>query len=266
MEAAAETVMAYVTNALLPTLGMLAGMLGCIEAGRRLGIRRRAGAAESRDVSAPAIDGAIFALFGLLIAFTFSGAMGRFDHRRDQIAEEANAIGTAWLRIDLLPADAQLQIRQLFREYVRSRIATYQDMSDVKTALAEYDRTQALQGEIWGRAVPSARSTGDVAVLRLVVQSLNDMFDITTSRLHASRTHVPVPILALLFGLALVSALVVGYESAEDQQSSSFRRSMFALVISVCIFVILDLEQPRIGVIRIDEADRLLEELLAQMK
>jgi hypothetical protein len=258
--------MAFVTAALIPTLGLLAGMLVCLETGRRFGVRRRATAPEGKEISAPAIDGAIFALFGLLIAFTFSGAMNRFDHRRDQIADEANAIGTAWLRIDLLPAEGQPRLRELFREYLRSRIATYHSISDLKVAMAEYDRSQVLQGEIWGRAVPSARSTGDAAAFWLVVQSLNDMFDMATSRLHASRTHVPGPILALLFALALASALVVGYESAEDQRPSWFRRLMFALVISVCIFVTLDLEHPRIGIIRIDQADRLLEELLTQMK
>ena len=258
--------MAYVTAALVPTLSMLVGMLICLETGRRFGARRRVAAPDGKETSAPAIDGAIFALFGLLIAFTFSGAMSRFEHRRDQIVDEANAIGTAWLRVDLIPAEAQPQVRDLFREYVRSRIKTYQNISDLKVAMAEYDRSQALQGEIWGRAVPSVRSTRDTAAIWLVVQSLNDMFDMATSRLHASRTHVPAPILGLLFALALASALVVGYESAEDQQPSWFRRSMFAVVIAVCIFVTLDLEHPRIGIIRIDEADRLLEEQLAQMK
>lgn len=258
--------MLFVTAALLPTLGVLVGMLVCLEVGRRLGAWRRAVEGARTQGSAPAIDGAIFALFGLIVAFTFSGAQGRFDHRRDKIAEEANAIGTAWLRIDLLPMDAQAPIRQLFRQYLRSRIATYRNLSDLKVAKAEYDRSQDLENEIWARAVPSARSTGNAAVLALVVQSLNDMFDMATSRLHASRTHVPTPILLLLFALALASALVVGFETAEDQHQSWLRRSLFAVVIAVCIFIILDLEHPRIGIIRVDEADLLLDEVLAQMK
>ena len=257
--------MLFVTAVLLPALGVLAGMLVCLEVGRRLGAWRRA-VQGARTQASAAIDGAIFALFGLLIAFTFAGAKGRFDHRRDQIAEEANAIGTAWLRIDLLPTDAQAPTRQLFREYLRSRIATYRNLSDLKVAKAAYDRSQELQNEIWGRAVASARSTGNAAVLSLVVQSLNDMFDMATARLHASRTHMATPILVLLFALALASALVVGFEAAEDQHPSWLRRSLFAVVIAVCIFIILDLEHPRIGFIRVDEADLLLDEVLAQMK
>src|SRR6266850_471863 len=103
-------------------------------------------------------------------------------------------------------------------------------------------------------------------IFSLVVQSLNDMFDMATARLHAARTHVPGAILGLLFVLALASALVVGYASARDQQRSWFRTWLFAVVIAICIFVILDLEHPRIGIVRVDEADRLLEELLAGMK
>jgi len=259
--------MAFVTAALLPTLGILFGMFVCLEVGRRVGAWRHAKEGDREESSAAAIDAAIFALFGLLIAFTFSGAANRFDHRRDQIADEANAIGTAWMRIDLLPPEAQPPIRALFRDYLRSRLATYQSISsDLNAAQAEYDRSQRLQSEIWSRAVPAARSTGNVAVLSLVVQSLNDMFDMATARLHAARTHVPGAILGLLFVLALASALVVGYASARDQQRSWFRTWLFAVVIAICIFVILDLEHPRIGIVRVDEADRLLEELLAGMK
>jgi hypothetical protein len=259
--------MVAVTAVLLPALGILVGMLVCLEFGRRIGVWRRIREADRVENSAAAVDGAIFALFGLLIAFTFSGAASRFDHRRDQIADEANAIGTAWMRIDLLPPEAQPPVRGLFRDYLRSRIVTFQNISsDLKAAQAEYDRTENLQNEIWARAVAAARSTGNNAVLSLVVQSLNDMFDMATARVHASRTHVPEPILALLFLLALASALVVGYESAKDEHRSWFHTSLFAFVIATCIFIILDLEHPRIGFIRLNEADRLLDELLAGMK
>ncbi len=252
--------------AILPALGILAGMLICLEVGRWVGLRRLAAGADQGEPSATTIDGAIFALFGLIIAFTFSGATSRFETRRDQIAQEANAIGTAWLRIDLLPPEAQEPMRQLFRDYLRSRIKTYRNVHDLDVAMAEYHRSQNLQAEIWSRALPASRSTANPAVLTLVAQSLNDMFDTATTRLHAARAHEPVLILILLFALALASALVVGYESARSRERSWFRRSLFAVVVAICIFIILDLEHPRMGLVRIDVADRLLDELLAQMK
>jgi hypothetical protein len=257
--------MTFATATVLPPLAILVGMVVCLEIGRRLGARRRAAAGEAEEAGASAIDGAIFALFGLLIAFTFSGATGRFDQRRDQILAEANAIGTAYLRLDLLPAEAQAPLRSLFREYVRSRLATYRKLPDLEAARAEYQRSLALQGEIWSRAVPAARAVPSPAVTTLVLPALNDVFDVANARLAASRTHVPGLVLLLLFALAMAAALVVGYAGAGSPRPTWFRKVLFAFVISATVFIILDLEYPRFGLIRLDAADRLLEEVLQQM-
>src|SRR5262245_47909853 len=116
--------MSYGLRALLFSIFLAAGMLVLFEVGRRLGRRRRARDPEgAREGFAP-IDGAIFGLLGLLVAFTFSGATSRFDTRRDLIVEEANDIGTAYLRLDLLPAPAQPPLRELFRRYTDSRLET----------------------------------------------------------------------------------------------------------------------------------------------
>ena len=99
--------MHYALSALVYTLSLSLGMLLFLEVGRRIGLRQRAKAAEGAVAGRGVIEGVVFALLGLLVAFTFSGAAARFDTRRQLIVEEANAIGTAYLRLDLLPADAQ---------------------------------------------------------------------------------------------------------------------------------------------------------------
>src|SRR6202012_1664566 len=106
------------------SLGLFAGTLVLMECGRRVGVqvRRRAGDA---DISFAALEAAAFALMGLLIAFTFSSAATRYDARRRLVVEEANAIGTAWLRLDLLPAARQPALRDGFRSYLDSRLAYY---------------------------------------------------------------------------------------------------------------------------------------------
>ena len=86
--------------------GLFLGLLLMMEAGRRLGVRRLAADPEGARAGIGAVEGAVFALLGLLIAFTFSGAASRFDDRRHLVAEEANAIGTAWLRIDFAGGSA----------------------------------------------------------------------------------------------------------------------------------------------------------------
>jgi hypothetical protein len=110
--------------------GLFVGVLVFLEAGRRIGRRRIAsGGAET---GFGAVESAVFGLMGLLIAFTFSGAAARFDGRRDLVTREANAIGTAWLRIDLVPAEAQAKLRDLFRRYMDSRLATYRNTGSWK--------------------------------------------------------------------------------------------------------------------------------------
>jgi hypothetical protein len=258
--------MTYWTATLLPVLGLLVGMLICLELGRRMGVRRKRIEGDAAEHTAGTIDGAIFALLGLMIAFTFSGATGRFDYRREQIVTEANAIGTAYLRIDLLPAEVRPPLRELFRDYLNSRITTFRKLPDLEAARAEYERSIGLQNEIWNMAIPAASSTGNPAVLTLVTSALNDMFDIASARLAATRMHVPQVILGLLFALALASALVVGYEGSAKPRRGWFRTLLFPAVITASIFIILDLEYPRMGLIRIDTADRLLEELLEQIR
>jgi hypothetical protein len=134
--------------------GLFVGLLVCLELGRRWGTRQLQRDPEGARTGAGAVEGAVFALLGLLIAFTFSGAAARLDVRRAQIVDEANAIGTAWLRLDLLPEEAQPAVRELFRQYVDSRLTAYRKLPDIAAAKAELDRSLALQSQIWRQSVP----------------------------------------------------------------------------------------------------------------
>ena len=132
-------------------IGLFIVMLLLLEVGRRLGRKRR-----KRDPElalSGAVDAAVFALLGLLVAFTFSGAAARFDDRRQLITEEANAIGTAYLRIDVLPESAQPPLRDLFGRYLDSRLETYRKLPDVQAAMREWNTSVDLQAEIWTSAV-----------------------------------------------------------------------------------------------------------------
>jgi len=113
-------------------VGLFVGVLAFLELGRRIGRRRIASGGEA---GFGAVESAVFGLMGLLIAFTFSGAAGRFDARRDLVTREANAIGTAWLRIDLVPGEAQAKLRDLFRRYLDSRLATYRNTGELEIAM-----------------------------------------------------------------------------------------------------------------------------------
>src|SRR6185436_12430539 len=137
--------MNYTLETVLFAILLLAGMVGFLEIGRRIGIRRVAVDAEGVREGAGAVEGAVFGLLGLLLAFTFSGAASRFDERRHLIVEEANAIGTAYLRLDLLPAEEQPPLRDLFRSYLDSRLAAYRKLPDIKAAMTELNHSAQLQ-------------------------------------------------------------------------------------------------------------------------
>lgn len=242
------------------------GMLLLLEVGRRLGKRGLARDPEGARAGIGVVEGAVFGLMGLLVAFTFSGAASRFDARRQLIVEEANAIGTAYLRLDLLSASAQPALRESFRRYVDSRIEVYRKLPDVAAAKVVLARSTELQREIWRQAIAAYESGGPQPATMLLLPSLNAMIDITTTRTMATELHPPTIIFAMFFGLGLASSLLAGYGMAGGRTRSWIHMIGFAATMSLAVYVILDVEFPRLGLIRVDDFDRLLVEVRASMK
>src|SRR5947209_12354665 len=145
--------MNFPISPILFSLSILCGMLILLELGRRWGPRRGSQESEDQRASLGTIEGAVFALFGLLIAFTFSGAALRFNEKRMLTADEANTIDTAYLRLHLVPEQEQITLRALFRNYVDSRLETYRRLPDMKAAKEEMARSNELQDRIWSQAV-----------------------------------------------------------------------------------------------------------------
>ena len=258
--------MQYLLDASLIVSVTFVCMLVLLEIGRRAGRRRAAHDAEGVRAGLGAVEGAVFGLLGLLIAFTFSGAASRFDTRRQQIIEEANAISTAYLRLDMLPPDTQPALRAKFLEYLDARIEVYRLLPDVVAARAELARTAALQMEIWNLAVAACRAAGPQAPTMLVLPALNTMIDITTTRTMATQMHPPWIIFALLFGLALTGALLAGFGMAISSSRSWVHMLGFAVAMALALYVIVDIEYPRQGLIRVDAFDQVLVDLRQLVK
>lgn len=247
--------------------GLFIGMMLCYELGRRIGLARSTRSQDDPAKGAGAAEAAVFGLMGLLIAFTFSGAAERFEARRHLITQEANAIGTAWLRLDLLPAANQGPLRQAFRHYTELRSTAYRHGGQSALQQQEQATTTALQNQIWQQALaasqhPQAAPQAGV----LLLPALNEMFDITTTRAMASQNHPPMVVYLLLGILVLVGALLIGFDSAANVQRSWLHIVVFAAIMALAVFVIVDLEYPRQGLIRVDNADQVLGSLLAGMK
>lgn len=245
---------------------LFSGMLILLEIGRRFGAKRRPMESDGERGNLGTIEGAVFALFGLLMAFTFSGAASRFNEKRMLIAEEANMIETAYLRLQLVP-ESESKLQQLFREYLDSRLETYRRLPDLKAAGLEMARSKTIQEEIWTEAIaatslPSSHS----AAAWLLLPALNNMIDISTTRTMALQMHPPRIIYALLFGLGLICSLLAGYRMSGGQHRSWLHLLGFTVITVLIVYVMLDAEYPRVGWIRLETADQVLVQLREGMK
>lgn len=251
----------------LHTLGVVLVLFGVMLAlehwGNRLAERHRA---KGIVDTGRAAEGAVFAVLSLFLAFTFSGAGNRFDQRRTLVVEEANAIGTAWLRIDLLPADRQPELRDLFRKYVDARIDTYRRVPDMPAVEHANATAMSLQRQIWSASVAAARASGETAPFTVYVASLNPMIDITTTRTAVTRFHPPATVYVMICLLALVGAAFAGYGWGGAKRRSWLHAYGFAAIMAAVIYVTYDLEYPRLGFIRVDAADQALVDLRWSMK
>ena len=240
------------------SVGAFAGILACLEIGYRLGHRRTE---ETAHEGIGAIEASVFALLGLLLAFSFAGGSSRLDARRQLIIEEANSIGTAYLRLDLLAPAGQLEMRHLFREYLDARLQVYQKLPSLEAAEQEMERAAAIQQKLWAQAVNASRADTSPATAMLLLPAINQMLDVTTSRKVALYTHLPSLILAMLMIVALLSGLLAGYAMAKRKRRSWLHMIVYAFVISVTIYAVIDLDYPRSGWIRLDVADDALAKL-----
>ncbi len=258
--------MAFALIVGLGALILFATVLALLELGGRMGARALARNPNATTGSS-AMEGAVFALLGLLLAFTFFGAASRFDDRRKLIVDETNAIGTAYLRIDLLPSSAQPELRDAFRRYVDQRLAVYRALPDIEASNIAFARANEMQQQIWAKAVAGSTAPGahpDSA--KLLLPALNQMIDITTTRAWARQMHPPPVVFGLLFVLMLLSALLAGYAMAAAKTRNWLYRVAFAFTLAGAAYVILDFEYPRFGLIRVDAFDHALVDLRQSMK
>jgi hypothetical protein len=240
-------------------------MIIALEIGRRIGLRRLAEDPEGARTGVSAVDGAVFALFGLLVAFTFTNAASRYEGRRDMLVQHANAIGTAWLRLDLLPADVQPELRRDFRGYMDMVVKLPKLVGEpqaIERGMAEVGR---LQNNIWNLAEAAAARDSRPFVATLVLPALNEMFDIGATRHAALKYHVSPVIIAMLLLLSVLASLLAGYGMASGLHRNWLHMFIFAALVTLTLFVIIDLELPRHGLIGMEKFDQILFDLRQSM-
>src|SRR4051812_143647 len=225
---------------LLSGFAVFASILLAMEIGRRFGERDQKQHPDDPASETGSVEAAVFGLLGLLVAFTFSGAGSRFDARRQLIVEEPNTIGTAYLRVDLLPAQVQPSLRDKFRQYVDARLETYRKIPDLAAVAAERRRAETLQREIWAQAVAACNAINSPAVTTLVLGSINQMIDTSTTRNEGAQMHPPAVIYVMLVVLLLACSVLAGSAMSGDKVRNWVHILSFTITLSLALILILD--------------------------
>jgi hypothetical protein len=192
------------------------------------------------------VEGASLTLLGLIIGFSFSMATGRYDLRKNYEEAEANAIGTEYVRTDLLPADDASRVKALLREYTAQRIRFYasQNWDNIDQIRSD---TGKVQDQLWASVAQTANAN-PTPIRALVVSGMNDVLNSEGYTQGAWWNRLPVGAWALMFGIALLCNFLVGYGARK------FAPRVFIvlpLLVSVSFFLIADIDSPRGGVIRV---------------
>lgn len=226
-------------------LGLFASLALSLRIGRRIG-HLNAEAATQFGV----IQGASLALLGLLIGFTFSGAIGRFVDRQDIIVQEANAIGTAWLRADLLPELQRDAMKASLRRYAELRLSLFETVPHVESQ-AIIAQLVDRQREMWSAATKGLNERP--AAVEVVVESLNELFDLLNTRNAANQRHAPLLVLFVLVACSMVSMATIGYGIAGAHRSLRAPAIALMLLIAGVLWTTIDLDYPRLGMIQLND-------------
>lgn len=245
--------MLWAINEVVLGLAALAAFLVVIEIGFRPGRRRLAGSDDSVKAHVAALQAALLGLLALLLGFTFAMALSRFDTRRTLVLEEANAIGTTYLRSQFLPQPQRREVAGLLRAYVAARLVFY-DAGIDKPRLDAANATAArLQERLWSVATAVAAQDPRSVPMGLFVQSLNDVIDLHEKRLTALQSHVPEVVLHLLLTVSAVALGFVAYGCGLTGQRRYVSTAFVALLIALVLTTILDLDRPRRGLITVNQ-------------
>jgi hypothetical protein len=203
---------------------------------------------------------AALTLLGLIIGFTFSMALSRYDQRKNYEEEEANAIGTEYLRADLLPADTAVKVREQLKSYLAERIKFYQTRN-VEELQEINATTERMQAELW-TLLKGAAQTNQTAIGAVTVTGMNDVLNRQGYTQAAWWNRIPAAAWALMWTIGMCCTFMLGYYVRPGRQHW-VRLSVMPLIISISFMLIADIDSPRSGVIRVQPQNLLsLQEAL----
>lgn len=228
-------------------------LLGATEIGFRIGRRHTPERRKAHQGQSGALQGALLGLLGLLLGFTFAMAVGRYDARKQLVMDEANAIGTAWLRAAMLSDPARETIRTTLADYISARLEGAKVSSGSPEFAEQAVRSERDQATMWRVTVSEAKANNTPSTA-LFTSALNDLIDLDTKRQAAMRNHVPPTVWLLLILISTTVCWTTGYATGLGE-SGRHALSMVILpaLLTVVVTIIADLDNPRRGLIQVNQ-------------
>jgi hypothetical protein len=256
----------YPANPLLTVCLLFVLMLLATEAGVQFGARARARWSDEETTYIDFIQGGVLGLLSLLLGFTYALAADRHDARTELQVSEANALGTAYLRAGLVADPSRSELRRILRQYVDVAAQT-DDMIDDRVKVKEgLQRAERAMQILWLAGVRSIEGREPTEADSLLLQSLNDVIDLHEQRIAAFEYRVPQVILLLLFFLSVASLALTGYGIGLNGGRKFFLTTGVAILVAAVLLVIIDLQHPQQGFIRVSQKSmiRLHDKLQAE--
>jgi hypothetical protein len=241
----------FTANQWVIGFGFFGLVLAASEAGFHLGRSAKKSIDEATKSQISLIQAAILAVLGLLLAFTMSMAVTRFEARKQLVLEESNAIGTAYLRAQLVPSPEGMEIANRLREYLDVRLEYYRTGVDIPAIRAARVRAVRVQDEFWSRAVAFAQKDPRSVTAGLLLQSLNQVIDLESAQWMATVNRVPETVILEVSLVALFSAVLVGYLYGLGNRRHLLSTALLAAAITLVLIVTVDLDRSRRGFIQV---------------
>jgi hypothetical protein len=223
-------------------------LLALAEAGHRVGHRLNVTNDEARRHQVVIVQNAVLALLGLLLGFTFSMAVARYDTRRALVMKEANVIETAWLGAGLLSDAHRQPIRDLLREYIDVRLRAQAELHDHVQLAGELRRSEEIQSLLWQHA-EGAAAEAPTPITATFVQTVTDLIDTDGERVEGWRNRIPPGVWLILLVVASVGCFTSAYVSGAFAVRSPFTSLVLPLLVSVVMLLIFDMTHERQGFI-----------------
>jgi len=243
----------YDTPSLVIAVILFAAMTATVEVSYRVGFRRRRAPDDAYTAHVNAVQAALLGILALVLGFTFSLSLQRHDSRSESVVEEANAIGTAWLRSQLLTTTVRAEVQEVFKTYVDARLAEGELTAVDHDQKATYNViAQHAQARLWALAVQAVRDDPDEVRTGMFVEALNEAIDAMDRRDASFRRHVPEVALLLLFGTFLMASASIGYAAGIAAYRPSVVTHVMILLIVMLVFLIIDVDRPRRGLVMVN--------------